>query len=93
MNAEGWYVDPYRAHEDRWYSDGNPTALVRDAGVESHEPPPSNVDPTEPLVRTDATGTAVNADDLRRADAADPVRPNDYTDAAFDGFGQTLPPG
>ena len=35
MKAEGWYQDPYQMHEDRWYSDGTPTALVRDADVES----------------------------------------------------------
>ena len=29
MNAEGWYVDPYGLHGARWFSDGTPTALVR----------------------------------------------------------------
>jgi hypothetical protein len=39
-HAEGWCRDPYLAHEDRWYSDGQPTKLVRDGGVESYDPPP-----------------------------------------------------
>jgi hypothetical protein len=39
-NAQGWYSDPYRRHAARWFSDGAPTALVRDEGVESTDPPP-----------------------------------------------------
>jgi hypothetical protein len=38
--AQGWYCDPYRRHEARWFSDGSPTALVRDHRVESKDPPP-----------------------------------------------------
>ena len=38
--AEGWYTDPYRRHEARWMSDGTPTDLVRDRGVESYDAPP-----------------------------------------------------
>ena len=41
MKAQGWYGDPFRRHGARWFSDGNPTALVRDDGVESKDPPPS----------------------------------------------------
>jgi hypothetical protein len=36
MQPEGWYLDPYGIHRDRWYSDGQPTSLVRDDGIESH---------------------------------------------------------
>jgi hypothetical protein len=28
--AEGWYRDPYGIHQDRWFSAGTPTSLVRD---------------------------------------------------------------
>jgi len=35
MAEEGWYSDPYRLHEHRWFSDGKPTALVRDGGKTS----------------------------------------------------------
>ena len=38
--AEGWYTDPYGRHEARWMSDGTPTELVRDRGVESYDAPP-----------------------------------------------------
>jgi hypothetical protein len=30
MKAQGWYRDPYLVHEDRYFSDGQPTKLVRD---------------------------------------------------------------
>jgi len=39
---EGWYRDPFGKHAARWFSDGTPTALVRDAGgVTSQDGPPS----------------------------------------------------
>jgi hypothetical protein len=38
--AQGWFSDPYRQHVARWFSDGSPTSLVRDDGVESKDPPP-----------------------------------------------------
>ncbi len=41
VKAQGWYSDPFRRHKARWFSDGHPTALVRDEGVESTDPPPS----------------------------------------------------
>ena len=37
----GWHPDPYGLHEERYVSvDGQPTKLVRDAGLESYDPPP-----------------------------------------------------
>jgi hypothetical protein len=68
MQAEGWYVDPYGLHEARWFSNGAPTALVRDAGVESQDRPPDTppTKPLEPIVETPPTAGA----DLLRADDA-----------------------
>jgi hypothetical protein len=37
-SAEGWYKDPTGHHSERWFSDGTPTALVRDGQVEAHDP-------------------------------------------------------
>jgi hypothetical protein len=37
---EGWCSDPFGRHEARWMSDGTPTKLVRDGGVESTDEPP-----------------------------------------------------
>ena len=64
--AEGWYRDPYGIHEDRWFSAGTPTALVRDQGVEGHDDPPGYPPPAPPaeIPETDQ----FPADDLRRAD-------------------------
>ena len=56
MKVEGWYRDPYRIHQDRWYSDGTPTALVRDGGAESKDPPPRRDAPEQPLVHPVADG-------------------------------------
>ena len=39
-NAQNWCLDPFGLHEERWFSRGIPTALVRDRGVESQDPPP-----------------------------------------------------
>ncbi len=43
QRAQGWCVDPFRLHEARWFSNGTPTALVRDAGVETKDPPPQSL--------------------------------------------------
>jgi hypothetical protein len=61
MAEEGWYTDPYRIHEHRWFSDGTPTDLVRDGGATSKDAPPDTPYAEAPtLVRA--------ADDLRRGD-------------------------
>ena len=65
--AEGWYRDPYGIHQDRWFSAGSPTALVRDQGAVGHDDPPGYPPPGPPaeIQETDQ----FPADDLRRADA------------------------
>jgi hypothetical protein len=35
--AEGWYRDPTGRHEQRWFSDGAPTALVRDGELDARD--------------------------------------------------------
>jgi hypothetical protein len=67
MGAQGWYRDPYRIHGDRWFSDGRPTRLVRDKGVESYDDPPLS-EPTELLVAVPKRPRHKN--DSKRADAA-----------------------
>ncbi|HXQ75841.1 MAG TPA: hypothetical protein VN791_05040 [Acidimicrobiales bacterium] len=85
MEAEGWYVDPFSLHGDRWFSDGRPTALVRDDGRESHDPPPDR--PFRgPLVEA-TVPEAENGDDLRRvgdAGTPDVYDPERARDAALD---------
>jgi hypothetical protein len=40
VSVHGWHEDPYRIHEDRYFTRGQPTRLVRDGGVESYDEPP-----------------------------------------------------
>lgn len=40
-SGEGWCADPFGRHEARWISNGSPTNLVRDRGVESRDEPPT----------------------------------------------------
>jgi hypothetical protein len=51
MRPPGWYLDPYRNHDDRWFSDGKPTNLVRDQGTESYDEPPKDRPPPYPRGR------------------------------------------
>jgi hypothetical protein len=70
MDAEGWYKDPYGRHQERWFSAGTPTKLVRDGQTEASDPPP-NVPPPGPLVPADSHGPDLGAVDTLRADAAE----------------------
>jgi hypothetical protein len=76
MRAQGWYRDPFKSHEDRWFSDGRPTALVRDGGLESESLPPAQ-EWSGPLTTVTAFEPS-NADDLKtvssRAAPGDPQR-------------------
>jgi len=47
---QGWFVDPFGSHEQRWFSQGAPTALVRDGRTETQDPPPEGV-VDGPLIR------------------------------------------
>ena len=87
MNEEGWYVDPFGHHEARWISKGAPTALVRDGGFESQDPPPSTV--IEGKLEHLAGTTEPYGDDMRRADDAekqslDPVKMTDAAEESID---------
>ena len=42
---QGWHRDPSGAHDDRWFSAGRPTPLVRDNGVISREDLPHDQQP------------------------------------------------
>ncbi len=89
-SLEGWYTDPYQRHEARWLSEGRPTSLVKDGGVESTDPVedgPYAVDP----VRIESEGPG-DGSDRRRADDAqseDPYDAREASRAATDVFDQT----
>jgi len=66
VKAQGWYRDPYCVHEDRYFSDGQPTKLVRDGGVECYDPPPPG--PAKMQLVEVRESQPRDGDDLRRAD-------------------------
>ena len=90
-DAEGWYSDPYGLHEQRWFSRGRPSRLVRDGLVETDDPPPDRPfdGPLSPAPTADAPG---GGSDLRRADEAEAADPNAYYDAAMNGTSEIFRP-
>lgn len=42
QHRQGWFADPFGIHEARWFSQGTPTALVRDGRTEDQDPPPES---------------------------------------------------
>ncbi len=46
---KGWSADPSGRHQERYFSDGQPTGLVRDVGHESYDSGPSFSPPTSPI--------------------------------------------
>jgi hypothetical protein len=91
MHAEGWYEDPFGVHEARWFSDGLPTALVRDGRSESQDAPPratydGDVTPVD-------VEHADGGDDLLRADSDEgPFDARTGSRAAWDTFDQLPKP-
>jgi hypothetical protein len=54
-DLQGWSADPFRLHEQRYFSAGQPTKLVRDGTVESYDEPPSDTaDPVSALAGSSA---------------------------------------
>lgn len=84
MRAEGWYHDPFKMHADRWFSDGRPTALVRDNGHEASDPPPV-AEYTGTLVEV-AVDVPVDGSDLIRADdpSSKPFEPADAANVVIE---------
>jgi hypothetical protein len=88
--AEGWYRDPYGIHQDRWFSAGTPTSLVRDRGIEGHDDPPVSPPPGPPIEIPDID--RFPEDDFRRADQAEAGTGHDDRPTAFDqAFNAELP--
>ena len=50
-DLHGWQSDPFEIHEQRYFSQGKPTKLVRDDGVESYDLPPAASLPSASEVR------------------------------------------
>lgn len=70
--AQGWYRDPFGVHEDRYFSEGRPTKLVRDGRAETYDEPPGTPFAAADLVPADPEPDSFSGgSDLRRADDAE----------------------
>ena len=88
MTAQGWYRDPYGVHEDRYFSDGKPTRLVRDSGAECYDPPPAGA-PEAELVAVPQIQPN-DGSDLRRSDDSSAGAVNDYKATAWGAIDSAL---
>ena len=84
---EGWFTDPFLIHEERWLSDGRPTKLVKDGGVESFDQPPDGA-PTQTPTRIEADPNRSAGSDLQRADDAQIGRGGGSISVPDGGLGQ-----
>jgi hypothetical protein len=61
--AQGWFDDPFRLHDARYFSAGRPTKLVRDGTAESYDEPPDG-GAGGALKTAEATDTDLLDDDM-----------------------------
>jgi hypothetical protein len=69
---QGWIADPFRLHEERYFSAGRPTKLVRDGGVDSYDEPPPTLVPPAAGPAADGLGRRTTATPGYFVDAAPP---------------------
>jgi hypothetical protein len=81
-SEEGWYSDPFGLHEARWLSDGHPTKLVRDHGVESYDQVPDGPATQTPM-RIEEDPDSTDGTDLLRADGAEAAGAYDSSTAGL----------
>jgi len=88
-DLHGWQRDPFGRHEQRYFSQGQPTKLVRDGGIESYDPPPDTPQIPAPSVSDGHQSVPGPVDPgagmpVVRASAPEPIRVPDHasTDAA-----------
>ena len=87
--AQGWYRDPYGRHQDRYFSAGTATKLVRDGDREAYDTPPNRPLPEGDLISAnDLDAERRDEADMRRADDAStkPYDPVEARRAALDVF-------
>ena len=89
LPAQGWHYDPFGVHEQRWISQGTPSALVRDGRVESQEPPPDH-EPHRPFVKVVADPTSRSNRDLVRADGDHAATAPDLGDYGITAMGANV---
>ena len=84
--AQGWYRDPFGRHDDRYFSAGTPTKLVRDGGLESYDPPPEG----EPVPAALSPVVPVGAPPARAARGRRRAAPGDACRTVFDTLARCL---
>jgi hypothetical protein len=91
LQIEGWYTDPYGRHEARWMSQGEPTHLVEDGGIEGDDSVATGEPFTCVPVRIDPDGPGDGTDRLRADDAQTegPYDASEASRAASDVYDQT----
>jgi len=83
---QGWAPDPFGLHESRYFSDGRPTKLVMDGGVESYDEPPS--DKFDPAALADSPGDSAAAPQASATRRSGPsYNGPDYEDRGFTAAG------
>ncbi len=90
---QGWFVDPFGLHQHRWFSQGRPTALVRDGRAEAQDPPPDRPLPDRLVPAPVAQPPAQPSDDRLRAgdrDGHGGDAPDDAPGDQFDFFGNPV---
>ena len=89
---QGWFTDPFDVHEARWFSQGTPTALVRDGRTEAQDPPPESTWTGCLVPATEAAGSAPapEPEGLGRTDSREP---DNEPGGRFDLLGDPAPTG
>ncbi len=84
--AQGWYRDPFGRHDDRYFSAGTPTKLVRDGTVESYDPPPAG----QPVPGALSPVVPVEPETARRGRGRRPAAPVDACRTVLDTLARCL---
>lgn len=63
-SAQGWIPDPFGLHDLRYFSQGQPTNLVRDGSVDSYDEPPPGEAPSPTAIAPDEPLEVRHADQL-----------------------------
>jgi hypothetical protein len=75
-SPHGWQPDPFGLHEERSFTRGEPTRLVRDSGIESYEMPPSTDPPRATTASAPQPVPAPSPPDAHLGEPADGWRPD-----------------
>lgn len=87
---QGWQADPFGLHEERYFSAGQPTKLVRDGGTETYDEPPAEAS-AAPEAAEASTVSLEPAPGAVSADAATVLDPAGEFDASHGAENELVP--